>query len=379
MRKLIVLTLFVAVLYTAWPALTNESEHQADASVLENIKNDFLALKENDEVSTFLTSFKENTESFINDVISFFQKSTSLEDEQEVQSVDKPELDAPEAEAFSVMNIEIGDSRSEIEGKLGKPERISTNEYGQEWHAYHDNYHNFVMVTYLEDAAAGLYSNQDVITSNYDISYGTKEQDVLEQLGTPLTKIRKGFTYYQFEENRDYDIFELSDSFVTVFYDQHAEQTVKALQIIDQSLEAEKNGFYGEPKDSLMEGFEYQLFDVTNAERVSRGLKALTWDDHVRETARNHSEDMAVNNYFDHNNLEGETPFDRMKEDNLVFRIAGENLASGQFSSIFAHEGLMNSLGHRENILRKDYEYLGVGVAFNENRQPYFTENFYTD
>jgi uncharacterized protein YkwD len=59
--------------------------------------------------------------------------------------------------------------------------------------------------------------------------------------------------------------------------------------------------------------------------------------------------------------------------------LAGENLAYGQFSSIFAHEGLMNSLGHRENILRKDYEYLGVGVAFNDESQPYYTENFFCE
>lgn len=86
---------------------------------------------------------------------------------------------------------------------------------------------------------------------------------------------------------------------------------------------------------------------------------------------------MAVNQYFNHTNLEGQSPFDRMKEDDFSFHLAGENLAYGQYSSIFAHEGLMNSLGHRENILRKDYEYLGVGVAFNDKSQPYYTQNFY--
>ncbi|MFK4997104.1 CAP domain-containing protein [Bacillus sp. N9] len=36
----------------------------------------------------------------------------------------------------------------------------------------------------------------------------------------------------------------------------------------------------------------------------------------------------------------------------------------------------MNSLGHRENILKPDYTFLGVGVAFNDESQPYYTENF---
>ncbi len=65
-----------------------------------------------------------------------------------------------------------------------------------------------------------------------------------------------------------------------------------------------------------------------------------------------------------------------MEEDNISFLAAGENLAAGQMSSIFAHEGLMNSLGHRENILQTQFESLGIGVAFDSESKPYFTENF---
>lgn len=99
----------------------------------------------------------------------------------------------------------------------------------------------------------------------------------------------------------------------------------------------------------------------------------------MSETAREHSVDVAENQYFDHINVQGQSPFDRMKEDNISFITAGENLAYGQFSSIFAHEGLMNSLGHRKNILQESFEYLGVGVAFNDESQPYYTEDFYSD
>ncbi|NLL19195.1 MAG: hypothetical protein GX262_09240, partial [Clostridia bacterium] len=38
-----------------------------------------------------------------------------------------------------------------------------------------------------------------------------------------------------------------------------------------------------------------------------------------------------------------------------------------------AHEGWMNSLGHRQNILNKDFKTLGVGVAGK-----YYTQNFVT-
>lgn len=37
---------------------------------------------------------------------------------------------------------------------------------------------------------------------------------------------------------------------------------------------------------------------------------------------RNHSEDMVKQNYFDHNNLDGESPFDRLKDDDIDFNAA---------------------------------------------------------
>ena len=63
--------------------------------------------------------------------------------------------------------------------------------------------------------------------------------------------------------------------------------------------------------------------------------------------------------------------------DHIDFNAAGENLAYGQVSSIYAHEGLMNSLGHRKNILNTHYKNLGLGVDFNEDKQPFWTERLY--
>ena len=87
---------------------------------------------------------------------------------------------------------------------------------------------------------------------------------------------------------------------------------------------------------------------------------------------------MAENNYFGHTNLNGESPFDRLAEDNIDFTMAGENLAAGQPSSIFAHQGLMNSEGHRKNILKKDFRQMSVGVSFQEDGHPLYTETFLT-
>ncbi|OIJ17047.1 serine protease [Anaerobacillus alkalilacustris] len=294
--------------------------------------------------------------------------------------IQAPELVDPRDRLFSIHNIELGNSRAEVEQIIGgSPKRSTINEYDISWDAYHENYQNFIMVAYdEEDIVRGLYTNQDLISSSTEISLGSPIQLVQRQLGTPETFIQYRLFNFRMNSNGEYDVFNLDNSYVTIFYDQHENNTVTAIKIIDEELEQKKNAIYSEPSQQLQEGFEYQLFDLTNASRRNHDLPLLTWDDHVRETARKHSLDMAENQYFSHTNLQGQSPFERMAEDNIEFMTAGENLAYGQISSIFAHEGLMNSLGHRENILKVDFLYLGVGVAFNNESQPYFTKKFFS-
>jgi uncharacterized protein YkwD len=54
--------------------------------------------------------------------------------------------------------------------------------------------------------------------------------------------------------------------------------------------------------------------------------------------------------FFAHVDQDGRSPFDRMKAGNVTFGAAGENLALAPTVQI-AHDGLMNSPGHRANIL----------------------------
>ena len=65
-----------------------------------------------------------------------------------------------------------------------------------------------------------------------------------------------------------------------------------------------------------------------------------------------------------------------MKKENIKYNTAGENIAAGQTNSIFVHNTLMNSYGHRKNILG-NYKYIGVGVVFGGKYKTYYTENFF--
>ncbi|WP_249745487.1 CAP domain-containing protein [Mesobacillus boroniphilus] len=371
MGRLFSLLILGALLYFAWPFLTNEKD-------IKNINNEIDKLRDTPEFSDVLETVNKGINQLIWQ-LNEKKEELTMDKQSDIPKVAKPELETPAENTFTIHNIGIGDAKEEVESQLGTAKRVSVNEYGTEWHAYHENFQNFIMVSYSKDGVVNaLYTNQDLIAAKNGIKYGSPKETVRQTLGEPLTEIRKGLVYYQFQKDQDYDVYNLDDSYVTVFYDKHKNNTVTAIQMISEKLEQSKASFYTEASEDLKEGFEYQLFDLTNASRLMHGLGILTWDDEVRITARKHSADMAENSFFSHTNPEGQSPFDRMAEDDIAFSVAGENLAYGQFSSIFAHEGLMNSLGHRENILKPDFKLLGVGVAFGPKHEPYFTENFYT-
>ena len=106
---------------------------------------------------------------------------------------------------------------------------------------------------------------------------------------------------------------------------------------------------------------EAKMLVLVNEERTKIGLKPLVADPELVPVARAHSRDMFLRGYFSHYSPEGKDPFDRMKQSGIKYYSAGENLALGQTLKI-CHDGLMNSPGHRANILNPSYGRLGVGI-----------------
>jgi uncharacterized protein YkwD len=107
---------------------------------------------------------------------------------------------------------------------------------------------------------------------------------------------------------------------------------------------------------------ELRMIELVNKERLERGLKPLQPDPTLRDVARQHSRDMFQRSYFAHLDPEGQSPFDRMRDGGARFRAAGENLALAPTVEV-AHTGLMNSPGHRQNILNGSFGRIGVGIA----------------
>jgi uncharacterized protein YkwD len=98
-------------------------------------------------------------------------------------------------------------------------------------------------------------------------------------------------------------------------------------------------------------------------------------DPELIPVARAHSADMFARGYFSHYTPEGEDPFERMKDADIRFRTAGENLALAPTLQL-AHTGLMNSPGHRENILNPNFGRVGIGILSGGRRGIMVSQEF---
>ncbi|MES1214226.1 MAG: CvpA family protein [Bacteroidota bacterium] len=143
-------------------------------------------------------------------------------------------------------------------------------------------------------------------------------------------------------------------------FDKAIQQTLISLTVNPASKESVALRFTYDkavPRPNL----EAQMLNMINKERRKAGLPAFSPDPEMTNVARAHSQDMFRRGYFAHVNPEGKDPFDRMKEANVHFYAAGENLALAQTLQI-AHTNLMNSPGHRANILNSSFHRVGIGI-----------------
>lgn len=277
---------------------------------------------------------------------------------------------------FTFKGIAIGDSEKKVIKTLGKPVRKDLSKYGFRWYIYNGDYSNYIQVGISNNRVVGIYSNTSKWMSEKGIRFNSSQDEVHNIYGKSLTGITKGNTIYNLD-NSESDTYLIDDSYTTIFYDLHNERTVTAVLLIDKEIEESLNSYFGKSSDELKKSYERQIFDLANAVRSRYKKNYFKWDDKISVVARNHSEDMAAHSYFSHENLQGISPFERMEKNNIQFTKAAENIAAGQPNAIFAHEGWMNSAGHRKNILG-DCEKLGVGVYLGGDYSVYYTQNFYT-
>ncbi|QKG24873.1 CAP domain-containing protein [Actinomadura verrucosospora] len=113
---------------------------------------------------------------------------------------------------------------------------------------------------------------------------------------------------------------------------------------------------------------------LTNAERAKAGCKPLRVDQRLATAARRHSADMAAHGYFDHDSLDGDSPWTRMLDAGYPSPGA-ENIARGYATAAAVVGGWMDSPGHRANLLNCGLRAIGVGMAAGPDG-PLWTQDF---
>ena len=118
---------------------------------------------------------------------------------------------------------------------------------------------------------------------------------------------------------------------------------------------------------------EIYMLELINAERTSRGLNPLKLEINLNKSAGEHSAWMLDANVFSHTGEGNSSASQRMREAGFDFSgstSAAENIAiqSARGTAGYRddvknlHDALMNSSGHRANILNPSLEYIGIGI-----------------
>lgn len=105
-----------------------------------------------------------------------------------------------------------------------------------------------------------------------------------------------------------------------------------------------------------------RLFDLVNTSRRAAGLAPLAFHRGLANVARAHDEDMRAHGFVGHTSpTTGNAP-DRVARAGIRTHAVLENIGQG-YSPEEVHEGLMQSPGHRANIMNPDATHVGIGIV----------------
>jgi len=122
-----------------------------------------------------------------------------------------------------------------------------------------------------------------------------------------------------------------------------------------------------------------RLLALLNHDRQAAGLPALVWDERVAAVAKGHSEEMRRTKVVAHVSPTTGSAADRVRTAGIKTAVVLENVARA-YGIDEAHKGLMNSPGHRANIMSAVATHIGIGIAFGDEvsgrREMFITQVF---
>ncbi|QPC46224.1 CAP domain-containing protein [Mangrovibacillus cuniculi] len=308
------------------------------------------------------------------------EPTDEIESDQEGNSQPEKELEG----IFQYMDKPVANLLKDY----GEPSRVDPSPYGYQWWIYDQDPNTYFQVGVEANKIVTVYAlGPKVNVEPYKIGQPLEDIYRSTMLTTELV-IDHEMGSYQFElTEEDLNIrplVEMGDLYVQLYIDKVA-GNLSSVRLMNKDVLIRQRPYellyrgelleVKEPTEEewveIAEAAEKQVLSITNAMRHKFNLNSLEWDDETSEVAFKHSEDMALNNFFDHESPNSGDLGDRLAEGNIFFNAAGENIAAHYLDAPAAMEGWLNSEGHRKTMLEPDFTHLGVGVY-----EKYYTQNF---
>jgi uncharacterized protein YkwD len=283
----------------------------------------------------------------------------------------------------------IGMSEVQLLELLGEPTRKDSSAYGYEWWIYNRSVENYIQIGVNQNVVIMFYTNAPTWSWN-NIMPGMEYSDwseIVEKKEEIAFQHALGqFTFTLTDQDlKERPLLIEQKTAVQIYVDIHAGNKVSGIRLMDlttlllhRPYALTYVGKLPEPPylstsewANVELAYERQVFDIVNVTRYINLLVPFEWHEDVATVAKGHSQDMLDNQFFDHLSPREGQLSDRLDKGKVTYRSAGENIAWNYIDAADAHEGWMNSLGHRKNIIKAEFTHLGVGVV-----EKYYTQNF---
>lgn len=325
--------------------------------------------------------------------LSFSRDRVLIDNKKEI--VENEKLDIEKEKTKNVENTRpkkgistfIGKSVHDFQEKYGKPSRQEPSYYGYTWWIYNKE-ENYIMVGVLNNKVVTIA----VGTPNIDISpfkIGETLESVYKKVNMESEiEIKNKDGVYRFELFEDdvniKPLIPLGEIYAQLYFD-HFEGKLLFIRFMDDEILLKHRPYDLTYRGKLVEhepltdeewasadaATEKQIYELTNLVRKNYNLSELVWDEDTRTVAYEHSQNMFDTETFSHDSEKYGDLADRLNNKKIYYETAGENIAYQYTDSLAVVSGWLNSKGHRETLLDRDFTHIGVGVY-----RKYYTQNF---
>ena len=316
------------------------------------------------------------------------QKSIPKEDESLDKDIDEQNISEGIDQPGQGVGSLLGKDIDSLKAILGEPSRVDLSAYGFHWWIFNNDLDQYIQAGVLNGKVVTAYGiGPSVNVQPFKIGQPIEEIFSMNVIEPDVTFEYNGSSYKFELSEQDMNtrpIIKMGEYFVQLYIDKFT-SSVSSIRYMDKETIVKQRPYEMVYRGTLLEppvlsegdwvrieaGLEKQILDITNTIRLRHDLPTLEWDEKTAEVAYAHSKDMAIEDYFSHESEKFGDLSERLNAAEILYQVAGENIAANYTDGPAVVEGWLNSETHREALLNEEFSHLGVGVY-----QMHYTQNF---